>query len=60
VPLCLLPPHPSRTRSVAEPPRPLIVAILLSLAFQVVSGSLAGFSGPEDFERDQPGKAAED
>jgi hypothetical protein len=37
---------------------PSIRTLLLALAFQIISGSPAGFGGPEDFERDQPGKAA--
>lgn len=38
---------------------PPILALLLSFAFQIISGSPAGFGGPENFENDHPGKPAE-
>jgi hypothetical protein len=40
------------------PIRPSLVAAL-ALASQIISGSPAGFGGPIDFERDEPGKIAE-
>ena len=37
-----------------------IASLLTSLTFQILSGSPAGFAGPDDFEKETPGKAAED